>query len=118
MCVSPKFSVFFFELPAQIWSPTHHHHHRHRHRRRRHYHHHHLPLQIFTPVAAPPSATLQGATKKGSDWTRLLLDRARDLIIHGSAHRGANGVAMPTDEDDQDGHFFYNNPERGAYSAA
>ena len=51
-------------------------------------------------------------------WARLLLDRARDLIIHGSAHRGANGVAMPTDEDDQDGHFFYNHPERGAYSAA
>ena len=49
---------------------------------------------------------------------RLLLDRARDLIIHGSAHRGANGVAMPTDEDDQDGNFFYNHPERGAYSAA
>jgi len=22
---------------------------------------------------------------------------------------------MPTDEDDQDGHFFYNHPERGAY---
>jgi len=43
---------------------------------------------------------------------------ARDLIIHGSAHRGANGVAMSTDEDDQDGHFFYNHPERGAYSAA
>jgi len=39
-------------------------------------------------------------------------------IIHGSAHRSANGVAMPTDEDDQDGHFFYNHPERGAYSAA
>jgi len=51
-------------------------------------------------------------------WARLLLDRARDLIIHGSAHRGANVVAMPTDEDDQDGHFFYNHPERGAYSAA
>ena len=46
-------------------------------------------------------------------WARLLLYRARDLIIHGSAHRGANGVAMPTDEDDQDGHFFYNHPERG-----
>ena len=43
----------------------------------------------------------------------ILLDRARDLIIHGSAHRGAIGVAMPTDEDDQDGHFFYNHPERG-----
>ena len=27
-------------------------------------------------------------------------------------------VAMPTDEDDQDGHFFYNHPERGAYPAA
>ena len=34
-------------------------------------------------------------------WARLLLDRTRDLIIHGTAHRGANGVAMPTDEDDQ-----------------
>ena len=54
----------------------------------------------------------------GSAFARLLLDRARDLIIHGSAHRGANGVAMPTDEDDQDGHFFYNRPERGAYFAA
>ena len=51
-------------------------------------------------------------------WARLLLDRARDLIIHGSAHRGENGVAMPTDENDQDGHFFYNHPERGAYFAA
>ena len=44
--------------------------------------------------------------------------RRTEQIIHGSAHRGANGVAMPTDEDDQDGHFFYNHPERGAYSAA
>jgi len=49
-------------------------------------------------------------------WARLLLDRARDLIIHGPAHRGANGAAMPTDEDDQDGHFFYNHPERGPTS--
>jgi len=38
-------------------------------------------------------------------------------IIHGSAHRGANDVAMPTDEDHQDGHFFSNHPERGAYFA-
>jgi len=51
-------------------------------------------------------------------WARLLLNRARDLIIHGPAHRGANGAAMPTDEDDQDGHFFFNHPERGGYSAA
>ena len=34
-------------------------------------------------------------------WARLLLDRAQDLVIHGPAHRGANGAAMPTDEDDQ-----------------
>ena len=46
-------------------------------------------------------------------WVRLLLDRTRDLIIHGAAHRGASGVAMPTDEDDQDGHFLFNHPERG-----
>ena len=38
-------------------------------------------------------------------WARLLLDCARGLITHGPAHRGANGAA-PTDEDDQDGHFF------------
>ena len=46
-------------------------------------------------------------------WARLLLNRARDLIIHGPAYRGANGAAMPTDEDDQDGHFFFTHPERG-----
>ena len=51
-------------------------------------------------------------------WARLLLNRARDLITHGPAHRGANGAAMPTDEDDQDGHFFLNHPERGDYPAA
>jgi len=33
-------------------------------------------------------------------WARLLLNRARGLVIHGPAHRGANGAAMPTDEDD------------------
>ena len=49
-------------------------------------------------------------------WARLLLNRARDLIIHGPAHRGADGAAMPTD--DQDDHFFFNHPERGGYSAA
>ena len=46
-------------------------------------------------------------------WARLLLIRARDLIIHGPAHRGDNGAAMPTEEDDQDGHFFFNHPKRG-----
>ena len=48
----------------------------------------------------------------------LFLNRARDLITHGPAHRGANGAAMPTDEDDQNGHFFFNHPERGGYPAA
>ena len=43
-------------------------------------------------------------------WARLLLNRARDLIIQGPAHHGANGAAIPTDEDDQDGHFFLSPP--------
>ena len=51
-------------------------------------------------------------------WARLLLNRARDLIIHDPAHHGANGAAMPMDEDDQDGHFLFNHPERGDYPAA
>ena len=51
-------------------------------------------------------------------WARLLLDRTRDLIIHGPAHRGANGTAMPTDEGDQDDHFLFNHPERGGNLAA
>jgi len=48
----------------------------------------------------------------------LDLNRARDLIIHGPAHRGTNGAAMPTDKEDQEGHFSFNQPERGGYSAA
>ena len=51
-------------------------------------------------------------------WAHLLLNRAQDLTTHGPAHRGANGAAMPTGEDDQDGHFFFNHPARGGYSAA
>jgi len=51
-------------------------------------------------------------------WARLVLNRARDLIIHGPAHRSTNDTAMPADEDDQDGHFFLNHPERGGYPAA
>jgi len=46
-------------------------------------------------------------------WARLLLDRARNLIIYGPAHRGANSAAMPTDGDDKDCHFFFNHSERG-----
>ena len=36
-----------------------------------------------------------------------------DLIINGLAHRGANGAAMPTDDDDQDGRFFLTTPRWG-----
>ena len=54
-----------------------------------------------------------GAAKTHRGWARLLLNRARDLIIHGPAHHGASCAAMPTDEDDQDGHFFFNHPGRG-----
>ena len=55
-------------------------------------------------------------------WARRpLLDRARDLITHGPAHRGANGAAMHTDEDDQDDHFctffIFSHPERGYFAA-
>jgi len=46
-----------------------------------------------------------GAPRLGA---HLFLDRARDLIIHGPAHRDANGTAIPTDEDDQGSHFFFN----------
>ena len=51
-------------------------------------------------------------------WARLLLNRARDIIIHDPAHHGANGAAMQADEDDQDGHISFKHPERGDYSAA
>jgi len=34
-------------------------------------------------------------------------DRNWDLIVHDPAHRGTNGAAMPTDRDDQGGHFFF-----------
>ena len=40
-------------------------------------------------------------TKKAKKKARLLLNRARDLIIH-----------------DQDGHFFFNHSGRGDYPAA
>ena len=40
------------------------------------------------------------------------------MFLRSHENENANGVAMPTDEDDQDGHFFYNHPERGAYFAA
>jgi len=49
-------------------------------------------------------------------WANLLLDRARDLVIHGPAHRGAYDAAMPTDEDDQDGILFLTTP-RGRATA-
>ena len=42
--------------------------------------------------------------------------RCEGFCYKNSAHRGANGLAMPTDEDDQDGHFFYNHPRGGPTS--
>jgi len=42
----------------------------------------------------------------------------KGLIIHDPVRRGANGAAIPTDEDDQDGNFFFNHPEREGYFAA
>ena len=60
----------------------------------------------------------RGMLRRASSYLRMRSPKIKVFIIHGPAHRGANGVAMPTDEDDQDGHFFYNHPERGAYFAA
>ena len=51
-------------------------------------------------------------------WARLLLDRTRDLIIHGTARRDANGALMPTDEDDHDDNLLFNHPDRGGNFAA
>jgi len=59
-----------------------------------------------------------GTCRRKSKRARLLLNRARYLIIHDPAHRGANSAAMPTDEHDQDGHFLFNHPEMGDYPAA
>ena len=71
-------------------------------------------LACESPYLSPIKTKITHTAHRG--WARLLLDRARDLIIHGPAHRGANGAAMPTDEDD--GHIFFNHPEREGYSAA
>jgi len=75
------------------------------------------PSYERTEISHPEGLGAHGAPRLGPPPPQPR-PRARDLIIHGPAHRGANGAAMPTDEDDQDGHFFFNNPERGGYSAA
>ena len=51
-------------------------------------------------------------------WACLLLGRTRDLIINGTALRGANGAAMPKDVDDHDDHFIFNHPKKGGNFAA
>ena len=63
------------------------------------------------------SATAQVAQSNTFE-NRKIENRVRGLIIHDPAHHGANGAAMPTEEGDQDGHFFFNHPERGDYLAA
>jgi len=45
-----------------------------------------------------PAGELAHTVHRG--LARLLLDCAQDLTIHGPAHRGANGAAIPTNEDD------------------
>ena len=61
----------------------------------------------------------------GALYGKMTLDRIRDLIDTSNHprpgapwHRGANGAAMPRDEDDQDDHFLFNHPERGGNFAA
>jgi len=50
---------------------------------------------------------LAGGTRRNAPGPRLLFNRARNLICHGPVHRGASGTAITTDEDDQDGNFFF-----------
>ena len=68
---------------------------------------------INHPIAEKPSRT----KGQSQNFAHTKAD-PRDLIIHGPAHRGANGAVMPTDEGDQDGQFFFNHPEMGGYPAA
>ena len=70
-----------------------------------------LSCQPTEPVL-PFSVKQESRRTAHRGWARLLLDRTRDLIINGTAHHGTNGAAMPTDEDDHDGSFFFNHPER------
>ena len=63
--------------------------------------------QGHVQAAHPEGLGAHGAPRLG----RLLLNRAR--AHHDPAHHGANGAAMPTDEDDQDDYFLFNHPEGG-----
>ena len=78
---------------------------------------------VLTPQKATnPNGLFVGVSRRFHPFKRRNKEDTEkpkmDLITNGSTHRGAKGVAMPTDEDDQDGHFFYNHPERGGYFAA
>jgi len=70
-------------------------------------HYCHSPTHV--QVAHPEGLGAHGAPQLGPSPPRP----CPGPHIHGPAHRGANGAAMPTDEDDQDCHFFFNHPERG-----
>ena len=51
-------------------------------------------------------------------WARLLLDRRRDLIIHGPAsHRTDSAAGGGVDERELE-HDNYHNPDRGGYNMA
>ena len=86
------------------------------------------PLYLMSAVAIGPSepggsfyiytflrSKNPGATRRtAADWARrLLLDCTRDLITH-----GADSAAMLTAEDGWSGHFLFDHPEKGGYSAA
>ena len=72
----------------------------------------------FLSFAAPKKSS---ATSCTAFCTTPFTCDVQALYFKGAAKsmdRGANGAAMPTDEDDQDGHFFFNQPERGDCPAA
>ena len=67
------------------------------------------------PAGAKVSWSKASKAQKKAIWNIVtgLFSETADPV-----KRDANGAAMPTDEDDQDGHFFFNHPERGDYPAA
>jgi len=63
-------------------------------------------MRGFAPSFAAPGARAAEKKHHGSSG----------VVECGHGNLGANGAAMPTDEGDQDGHFFYNHPREKATS--
>jgi len=85
-----------------------------------------FPYQSFEatpPGAAPgPPVLTESFLMAAVVWLSICLSVVTKSTVYirwiTVSKNGANGAAMRTDENDQDGRFFYNHPERGGYFAA